>query len=236
MVSIKPITNSLGKVYEYGFQKPMVNLSESSFMHYGYDKYGLNARKFIDGIGILSIILKDGLGCYMYVTQSLKNESIPEDKRKFVAALDLTNGGLMIGAQILMHMTISNKIVQSKMFNKLMGKQFDRNTAKMLHSILKRTNTFKDVSQQEVTKALSKYKGEVCDAFGSLTSLIAATTVGKRMIVPFIATPLASTAEKYMNKDKKNQELDKETVNTYNPNNHISAKNFFENANKKNAE
>ena len=224
MVSISPITRVLNTVYEKGFKKPMVNLSESKFMNYGYDKYASNARKFIDGVGILSIILKDGVGCYMYVTQSLHNDSIPEDKRKFVAALDLTNGGLMIAAQILMHMTISSKIVQTKMFNNLFGKQFDRNTSKMLHSILKRTKTFKDVSQQEVTEALGTYKGEVCDAFASLTSLIAATTIGKRVIVPFIATPLASVAEKYMNKNTQKDKIDNGTKNTYNPDKHISAK------------
>lgn len=224
MAGIQPVTNLLTKAYEKGFQQPMVRLSQSNFMRYGYDKYGLNARKFIDGVGIASIVLKDGVGCWMYVTQSLSNENIPEDKRKFVAALDLTNGGLMIAAQILMHMTISSKIVQTKMFNKLFSKQFDRNTSKMLHSVLKRTDKFKDVTQQEVSEALGKYKGEVCDAFGSLTSLIAATTIGKRIIVPFIATPLASKAEKFMNKDKKEPEPDKETKNTYNPEKHISTK------------
>lgn len=224
MVSIQPIRNGLNKTYKTLFKNPMVSLSESKFMNYGYDKYASNSRKFIDGVGIASIVLKDGLGCYMYVTQSLSNESIPEDKRKFVAALDLTNGGLMIAAQILMHMTISSKIVQTKMFNKLFTKQFDRNTSKMLHSILKRTDKFKDVTPQEVSEALSKYKGEVCDAFGSLTSLFAATTIGKRVIVPFIATPLASKAEKYMNKDNKEKPVDKDTVNTYNPDNHIAAK------------
>lgn len=224
MAGLQPVTNLISKAYKYGFQKPMVNLSQSNFMRYGYDKYGLNARKFIDGVGITSIVLKDGFGCWMYVTQSLHNESIPEDKRKFVAALDLTNGGLMIAAQVLMHMTISSKIVQTKMFNKLFSKQFDRNTSKMLHSVLKCTDKFKDVSQQEVAEALGKYKGEVCDAFGSLTSLIAATTIGKRIIVPFIATPLASKAEKYMNKDNNEVKPDKETKNTYNPEKHISVK------------
>ena len=222
MVSIKPISNVINKVYRKGFEQPMVRLSESNFMNYGYDKFGSNIRSFIDGVGILSIILKDGLGCYMYVTQSLHNKSIPEDKRKFVAALDLTNGGLMIAAQIIMHKTISNKIIQSKMFNKMFGKQFDRNTSKMLHSILKRTDKFKDVTPEQVSEVLAQYKGDACDAFGSLTSLIAATTVGKRVIVPFIATPLASKAEKWMNKDNNNNTIDKDTANMYDPNKHIS--------------
>ncbi len=221
MVNIKPITNAIGKIYDKGFKKPMVGLAESNFMKYGYDKFGSNTRSFIDGVGILSIILKDGVGCYLYVTQSLNNKSIPEDKRKFVAALDLTNGGLMIAAQIIMHKTISNKIIQSKMFNGLFGKQFDRNTSKMLHSILKRTDKFKDVSQEKVSEVLAQYKGNACDAFGSLTSLIAATTVGKRIIVPFIATPLASKAEEWMNRNNKEATISKDTVNAYDTNKHV---------------
>jgi len=221
MVSIRPINNALGKVYKKGFEQPMVRLSESNFMNYGYDKFGSNIRSFIDGIGIFSIILKDGLGCYMYVTQSLHNKSIPDDKRKFVAALDLTNGGLMIAAQIIMHKTISNKIIQAKMFNKFFGKQFDRNTSKMLHSILKRTDRYKDMSQEKVSEVLAQYKGDACDAFGSLTSLIAATTVGKRVIVPFIATPLASKAEEWMNRNNKEENISKDTVNAYDTLKHL---------------
>ena len=31
---------------------------------------------------VSSIIIKDGVGCYKYVTQSLNNDKIPEKKRK----------------------------------------------------------------------------------------------------------------------------------------------------------
>ena len=72
----------------------------------------LNPIKFIDKsfqkdpekalayMTVGSIIAKDGIGCYKSVTQSLKNKEIPEERRNFVAALDLTNGVLMIAAQI----------------------------------------------------------------------------------------------------------------------------------------
>ena len=224
MSRISPISSALSKIYQKGFVNPMVNLSESNFMQRGYGAYRSNSRRFIDGIGIASIVLKDGVGCYMYVTQSLNNKSIPDDKRKFVAALDLTNGGLMIAAQIIMHLTISSKIVQAKMFNKMFGKQFDRNTSKMVHSILQKTDKYKGVSQQAVNETVNRYKGEVCDAFGSLTSLIAATTVGKRILVPFIATPLASKAEEIMNRDKKTSTLHPETQNNYNPDKSVKPK------------
>lgn len=210
----------MSKAYNYGFKKTFVALSEMPIMDKGYASYRSNNRKVIDGIGIASIILKDGVGCYMYVNQSLHNDKIPEDKRRFVAALDLANGGLMILAQILMHVTISNKIVQTKMFEKFFGKNFDRNAQKMIQAVLRNTEKYKNTSPHEIAESFAKIKGSVCDAFGSLTSLFAATTIGKRVIVPFIATPLAGKVEERMNKNKKQSVIDKETQNNYNPSKH----------------
>ncbi len=220
-MGIMRIGRNIGnKAYEYGIKKPFLWLSDMKLMDSGYSSYRANNRKVIDGISIASIVLKDGVGCYMYVNQSLNNDKIPEDKRKFVAALDLANGGLMILAQILMHMTISNKIVQTKMFNKLFSKHFDRNALKMIQAVLKNTEKYNKVPAREVAETFTKFKGSVCDAFGSLTSLIAATTIGKRVIVPFIATPLAGKVEERMNRNKKQEVIDKDTANNYNPNKH----------------
>lgn len=207
-------------------KKPFIALSEMSVMEKGYASYRSNNRRFIDGLGILSIIMKDGVGCYIYVNQSMHNDKIPEDKRRFVAALDLANGGLMILAQILMHITISNKIVQTKMFEKLFGKNFDRNALKMVQAVLKNTEKYRNTSTHEIAEAFNKMKGSVCDAFGSLTSLIAATTIGKRVIVPFIATPLAGKVEEKMNKNNKQIVIDKETENAYNPSKHSIKQSF----------
>lgn len=214
------ISNIGSKAYEYGLKKPFLYLSNTPMMDKGYAAYRNNRRGVIDGIGIASIVLKDGLGCWMYVHQSLNNDKIPEDKRKFVAALDLANGGLMIIAQILMHITISNKIVQSKMFNKMFGSKVDRNAQKMIQAILKNSDKYKNASSREITEICNKFKGSACDAFGSLTSLIAATTIGKRIIVPFIATPLAGKVEAHMNKNKKEAQIDVETANNYNSDKH----------------
>ena len=106
--------------------KPLRWASERSFIKKAGNKVFDNNRKYIDGLGVASIVAKDGLGCYLYVTQSLNNKEIPDDKRKFVAALDLTNGLLMIGFQILMFFTVSHKVCQTKMFDKFFGKMFDR--------------------------------------------------------------------------------------------------------------
>jgi len=65
-------------------------------------KYVQNSTKYIAAAGVASIVAKDVVGTYFYVTQSLNNEKIPEKTRPFVAALDLANGVLMFATQIAM--------------------------------------------------------------------------------------------------------------------------------------
>lgn len=179
--------------------KPLKWFSESKIAKDAGNQVFANNRKYIDGLGVASIIAKDGLGCYLYVTQSLNNKDIPDDKRKFVASLDLTNGVLMIALQLLMFFTVSHKVCQSKMFNKFFGRMFDRPIEKTYRYITKNTNIYQDVSDIKFKKEFTKIRNNVKDAFGGLTSLAAATIVGKRMLVPFIATPLAGKVEKKMN-------------------------------------
>ena len=217
-------SNLMNKAYKVCFEKPMLNLQKANFMQKGYDAYRNDKQKFMDWASILSIIAKDGIGCVMYVWQSLNNKNIPDDKRKFVAALDLTNGGLMIVAQIIMHMTISNKMVQAKMFNKMFGQKFDRNAAKIIHSITKNMDKYKGTTQQEINEYLSKNKDTAAAALTSLTSLLAATTIGKRVIVPFIATPLASNVEKWMNRGQGETVIAEGTKNNYDEKKQVTPK------------
>ncbi len=165
-----------------------------------------NNRKYIDGLGVASIVAKDGLGCYLYVTQSMNNKDIPDDKRKFVAALDLTNGLLMIGFQILMFFTVSNKVCQTKMFDKVFGKMFNRPVKKLYQSIIKTKPGHEHLDDIKYSQDFNDFRGKVKDAFGGFTSLIAATIVGKRMLVPFIATPLAGKVEKKMSQMSEKKE------------------------------
>ena len=107
------------------------------------------------------------------------------------------------------------------MFEKIFGKYFDRNSKKMIQAVLQNTEKYKNASAQDISEAFAKIKGSVCDAFGSLTSLFAATTIGKRVIVPFIATPLAGKVEERMNKNAKKPVVDKDTQNTYDTSKHV---------------
>ncbi len=203
------------KALDVLIKKPLKSLSELKPMDYVCKKYRANKRNFISGLGIASIVIKDGLGCYFYVNQSMHNEKIPEDKRKFVAALDLANGGLMIAMQILMFKTVSNKIVQSKMFEKMFGKHFDRAARKGYQSIIKGRERFRTLPEDQFKKGMDGIKETTFDAFANITSLIAATTVGKRVIVPFIATPLADKTKAWMSRNDKPVQINKDTENNY---------------------
>lgn len=181
-----------------------------------FPNYEIDNAKFMSMIGVTSIVLKDGLGCYLYVKQSLNNKKIPEDKRKFVAALDLANGGLMVGMQLLTFFTISNRKVQDKIFDKLFGKSFTRAADKALKATLRKTDELKNITGQEYHYAREADKKGLKNAFSYLTSLAASTLLAKRVIVPFIATPLADKTEAWMNRNKKPIQTHKDTINTYN--------------------
>lgn len=197
MSTINPITKPVHQVIRW--------FSKSRIPQHAGEKVLNNDRKFIDGLGVASIVAKDGLGCYLYVTQSMNNKDIPEDKRPFVASLDLTNGLLMIALQILMFKTVSNKVTQTKMFDKLFGRIFDRPLKKFYRAHTKNIPAYSDVTDIKYTKDFTSIRNKVRDAFGGLVSLVAATIVGKRMLVPFIATPLAGSVEKYMEKKYANK-------------------------------
>ena len=162
-----------------------------------------NNRDFIDGLGVASIIAKDGLGCYLYVTQSLNNKNIPDDKRKFVASLDLTNGLLMILFQIAVFKM--SKPVLTKLFNKTAGKIFERPLRKTYHAMVKNKPEFADISGPKFRESFAKVHNSVKDAFIGIMSLASAAIVGKRMLVPLVATPLAGSVEKWMNEREAKQ-------------------------------
>lgn len=197
-------------------QKSIKWLSDCKWMkNKVFPNYEKDNAKFMSMIGVTSIVLKDGLGCYLYVKQSLNNDKIPEDKRKFVAALDLANGGLMIAMQLLMFFTISNKKVQEKIFNKLFGKNFTRAADKALKAQLEKVDKLKGMTGKEFHAAREADKKGLKNAFGYLISLAAATLVAKRIIVPFIATPLADKTKAWMCRNDKPVEIHKDTKNTY---------------------
>jgi len=213
MISVSKIMTN---VVETGIKKPIKWYSNTKLLDSVCKNYRADNMKFISAVGITSIILKDGLGCYLYVKQSLDNKKIPSDKRKFVAALDLTNGGLMIGMQLLMFKTFSNENFQEKLFGKLFNKYFDRPARKGYQALLQHQEKFKNISGNDFNEMFESIKKDARGTFGALTSLVAAVIIAKRVIVPFIATPLADKAKKWMTRNDKENEINPESTNTYN--------------------
>lgn len=211
MASISKIGTSLKENLLY---KPVNWIGKTNLVKNKLGKsYQKNIDNVITGVGVFSVVAKDGVNCFLYTTQSLHNQSIPEDKRPFVAALDLTNGILMMSTQIAM--TIGFAKVQNKLFNKTFGKYFNRSAAKGYQSVLSKTKEFKGLGGDEFHPAFEKYKGTITSAFNQITSLVLATIVAKRMIVPFLSTPLADSAKKWMMKDEKQTNVHPDTKNSF---------------------
>lgn len=167
--------------------RPMVKLAES---------FKKDPEKALALTTVGSIIAKDGIGCAMYVTQSLNNKKIPDEKRKFVAALDLTNGVLMIAAQIAMFFAMRK--YSGPIFEKLFNKSF--NAASKSDTIsrirMKLAKSGEEVAKKlKLSKEYDAVKKSALDVFKFVLDISAATIIGKRVIVPLIATPLAKNVQ-----------------------------------------
>ena len=167
------------------------------------DKFDGNLEKALATAVVGSIIAKDGIGCAMYVTQSMNNKKIPDEKRKFVAALDLTNGLLMIGAQIGMFLAMRK--YSGTIFNKIFKKSFNpkSNTVSRMRmwAAKKGEPVLRKLGLEKVFD--EKVQKSALDVFKFVLDTAAATIVGKRVIVPLIATPFASKVEKWLDKREK---------------------------------
>ncbi|MBP3820697.1 hypothetical protein J6G99_03530 [bacterium] len=176
---------------------------------------GKNCANAVATLMISSICLKDGVGCGMYVYQSLNNDKIPEKRRKFVAALDLTNGGLMIATQILAFFGM--KKLNEGLLYKCFGKTFDK-TGHALKTLTEKVRVYQKLDnvvpptkKGVIAEKHEELKKFCLESIGNITNLVAATILAKRIIVPFIATPLASKVEKMMNEhDAKNKAQEEE--------------------------
>ena len=168
-------------------------------MQWAEGKFNIDPEKALGIATVTSIVIKDGVGCWKYVTQSLNNKKIPEEKRKFVAALDLTNGVLMIAAQIAMYFAMRK--YSGPLFEKLFQKSFNPEMAKNIASRIrmKQVQKGESVSRKlQIEKNYKQVKSDNADVFKFIADIAAATIIGKRVIVPLIATPLAAKVKDKM--------------------------------------
>lgn len=170
-------------------------------------------------IATVSNVSKDAVNCAYYTIQSLNNERIPEDQRKFVAALDLSNGIMNVGVQLLMSFGIAelitsifdNKIAKLKDFridDETVKEQFNK-----LPEELKKKTTFKDFAPGY--KKYVKNKTKLARlGFTVLTVNVAMQILTKRIITPLIATPMASFfKEKFEKAEADKKEKDGQKIN-----------------------
>lgn len=183
--------------------------------------------RFAAAMFVTSIVSKDLIGCAFYTTQSLNNKKIPEEKRKFVAAVDLMNGIIMVGGQFLI-----GKVIDAKAAPWLKGKftgQITDPITKKVTSINPNAILHPDNIRNLVVKSVEKMKIEVtpkeienlvekigkttsipfANGFGILVTAIATTALTKRCLAPLISTPTAGWFKEHV-MDKKTKKIQKD--------------------------
>lgn len=147
-----------------------------------------NPTKAAATLALVSTVTKDALNCYYYTTQSYHNKKIPEDKRTFVASIDLSNGLVNVIVPILSKPLIEK--ASDHIFNKRYAKYFNKSSAEALYNKLKAKNI--DCDLKSVENILGKTSSKWARAgFAVIATLIASQIICKRVITPSVATPLA---------------------------------------------
>jgi len=203
--------------------KAINKMAKTSYIKGKFDQSVSDPARFAAAMLVTSIVSKDLVGCGFYTYQSLNNDKIPEEKRKFVAALDLVNGILMVGGQFAIGKIIDAKVTP-KLMSKFTGIVKDKitgiektvnpnaafhpdNIEKTVRNIAK-THKMENVNVQKVVEQINKLcRTPFEKGFGILAAAIATTALTKRTIVPFLSTPIAGWITDLVDKKKdKNQD------------------------------
>ena len=111
-------------------------------------------------------VAKDVFAYGVRFKTTMNNKEIPEEKRPFVASMDLMSGIVTAAMQIGVGFSLANPKFQDKLWDKL----------------------FKNCKFNDIVAAK---KG-----FGQIMALIGSTVLAERILVPLIATPAAEKVEK----------------------------------------
>ena len=148
-------------------------------------------------IATVSNVTKDGVNCAYYVAQSLNNERIPEDQRKFVAGLDLANGILNVSLQTIAGTAIGKWA--AKFFDKKIApKYFSEANCKELYKSME-----SKIKYDEFKGIMEKNKNFAKAGFSVIAALVGMQVVIKRIINPLISTPMASVFKEQFEKAEK---------------------------------
>lgn len=198
------IGKPLGKAYDYTVTRKWCAKTLNTAVK--------NPEKYAVAMVIASIVSKDLVGCYYYTTQSLHNKRIPEEKRKFVASVDLMNGIIMVFGQIMAGIGFE-KILNKFVFKKCIDKKLDDDILKVhAKKLVEKAKTLgNDVTLESVHKELLKQYGSdstkykaMKSGLGLMIAFFATTALTKRVLAPLFSTPLAGWYKgKYMDKKVK---------------------------------
>ncbi|MBP7211778.1 hypothetical protein KBA27_02995, partial [bacterium] len=164
---------------------------------------------------LVSALTKDAVNCYYYTTQSWNNKEMSPEQRSYVGSMDLMNGVLNIAGQFVIGRWIENHT--SGWAKSLFGKKLnEENTVEIAHKLsdkLKENKGGLDIAPEKIQKYLTNkkvvgLKGSkftwLSIGFSALTTLLGTQILCKRVITPFLATPLAGYFSKF--RDKKQSE------------------------------
>lgn len=131
-----------------------------------------------------SLILKDAVGCYLYVSQARRNKEMTPQQRADVANYDLANGAINIGLQLLAVKPIE------KMMNKFVEKNWIKHFYTNLAEKLAPTG-----NSAEAAKYLKGVKAVTAGSVALLSVLICQYFI-KRVVSPFLSVPAGEKSKK----------------------------------------
>lgn len=123
-----------------------------------------------------SLILKDAVGCYLYVSQARSNKKFTPQQRSDIANYDLANGVINIGLQLAAVKPIENlmtKVVDSKLMKKMFNNLDER---------------LADTNNKNVMKLL-KNKKRLTEGAVALLSVVVCQYFIKRVVSPYLSVP-----------------------------------------------
>ncbi|CDC17910.1 unknown [Clostridium sp. CAG:306] len=216
-MNIGPIKNSINRAanatVEYANKVTNI-LMEKNFAHTMMPENPTDVAK---ALALASTTTKDAVNCYYYTTQSYNNKEIPEDKRKFVAGIDLANGILNVITQLTLGLVVNKQ--SDKLFEKIFKGGIvakPENIAKYkqkVNALLQKSTLTKHISstEAEIKDAIKKTNKIAKGGFGVIAVLIVTQIIAKRMIVPFLSTPLAGFFKHYLDKREQKNGIKTET-------------------------
>lgn len=154
-------------------QSVLANIANSKFMVNHIKK--CDDPKFLTRTLLLTSVSKDVFAYGLRVHNTLKNDKIPEDKKKYFAHMDLASG-------------ITTAVVQISTGFLMSNEKFQNNIAKKIFKPLK-----------DNKRAFNAAK----TSFSAISTMVVATLLAKRILTPLIASRLVYRVEHAHDKNTK---------------------------------